>query len=115
MKKIILIIIFFASGNILFGQKTNKQTIAIKTQIFCDHCLKCGSCGANIKDNINANKGIEKVLIDSNKNIIIVTYDANKTSPEKIREAINKAGYDADDKKATAKAVKALDGCCKKN
>ena len=115
MKKIILIIIFFASGNILFGQKAIKQTIAIKTQIYCSHCLQCGSCGANIKDHINATNGIEKILIDSNKNIILVTYDANKTSPEKIREAINKAGYDADDKKATAQAVNALDGCCKKN
>ena len=115
MNKIILIILFFASTNILFGQKANKQTIVIKTQIFCDHCLQCESCGANIKDNINANKGIEKVLIDSNKNLIIVTYDASIIRPEKIREAINKAGYDADDQKATAQAIKALDGCCKKD
>jgi periplasmic mercuric ion binding protein len=115
MKKAILIIVLFATANIAFAQKANKQTIVIKTQIYCSHCLQCGSCGANINDHITATKGIKKVVVDPKENTITVSYDANKTTPEKIREAINKAGYDADDQKATAEAVNTLDGCCKKH
>jgi copper chaperone CopZ len=115
MKKAILIIILFAAANTLFAQKANEKTITIKTQIYCSHCLQCGSCGANIKDHVTVNKGIKKVLINPKENTITVTYDANNTTPEKIREAILKAGYDADDQKATAEAVNALDGCCKKH
>ena len=114
MKKSILVIVLLAATFFAQAQKANKQTIVIKTQIYCSHCLQCGSCGANINDHITANKGIKKVVVDPKENTITVSYDANKTTPEKIREAILKAGYDADDQKATAQAVNALDGCCKK-
>ena len=91
------------------------ETITIKTQIFCSHCLQCGSCGKNINDHISENAGIKKVSVDPKANTITVTYDADKISPEKIRKAINAAGYDADDQKAPATAVNSLDGCCKKH
>ena len=116
MKNVIITFLLLAFTTMANAQKADKQTITIKTQIYCNHCLQCGSCGTNINDHIReANKGISKVDIDPKLNTITVTYDANKTSPEKIREAINAAGYDADDKKATAETVNKLDGCCKKN
>jgi hypothetical protein len=43
-----------------------------------------------------------------------VTYKKSKTSPEKIRKAISKVGYDADDVTADPKAYSKLDACCKK-
>jgi len=114
MNKSIFIALFLSLAFFANAQKGNK-TITIKTQIYCSHCLQCGSCGANINDNVRENKkGISKLSIDPKTNTISVTYDPAKTSPEKIREAINAAGYDADDKKATAEAVGKLDGCCKK-
>lgn len=116
MKNVIITIALLSITVFASAQKADKQTITIKTQIYCSHCLQCGSCGANINDRIReANKGISKLNIDPKANTITVTYDANKTNPEKIREAINAAGYDADDKKATAEAVNKLDGCCKKH
>lgn len=97
------------------AQKDEKKTLVVKTQIYCSHCLQCGSCGANINDHIReSNKGVSKVTIQPEANTITVIYDPAKTTPEKIREAINAAGYDADDKPATAEAVGKLDGCCKK-
>jgi copper chaperone CopZ len=115
MKNAIIAFILLAFSTMANAQKANKQTITIKTQIYCNHCLQCGSCGANINDHIReANKGISKVDIDPKQNTITVTYDANKTSPQKIRDAINAAGYDADDKRAKAETINKLDGCCKK-
>lgn len=112
----ILSVVFLMVSLTVNAQKANKQTIVIKTQIYCSHCLQCGSCGANINDHIReTNKGISKVDIDPKANTITVTYDATKTNPEKIKEAINKAGYDADEQKAPAEAVNKLDGCCRKH
>lgn len=91
------------------------KTVTIKTQIYCSHCMQCGSCGPNINDRIREGKGIKKVSVDSKGNTITVTYDAKKTNVETIRAAINKAGFDADDKKAPVEAVNSLDGCCKKH
>lgn len=114
MKKSILVIVLLATTIFAQAQKANKQTLVIKTQIYCSHCLQCGSCGANINRHINASEGIKKVTIDPKENTITVTYDANKITTEKIREAVNAAGYDADDKKATTEAIGKLDGCCRK-
>jgi mercuric ion binding protein len=98
-----------------FANNAGTATITIKTQIYCDHCLQCGSCGANINDQVREhNKGIKKVKVDAKSNTITVQYDAAKTNAEQIRDAIANAGYDADDKKANPDAVAKLDGCCKK-
>ncbi|MCX6198774.1 MAG: heavy-metal-associated domain-containing protein [Bacteroidetes bacterium] len=116
-KKSILIAAVMLTINVFaFGQKNkdNPQTVTIKTNIYCSHCMQCGRCAPRINDHITENSGIKKVSIDAKANTITVAYDAKKTSPEKIREAINKAGFDADDKKATAEAVNNLDGCCRK-
>jgi periplasmic mercuric ion binding protein len=117
MKKVITLLLLIGTLSVMaFSSKGQKQTIVIKTQIYCDHCLQCGSCGANINDKIReANKGIKKVKIDPKANTITVVYDDAKTSPDKIKEAILAAGYDADDKKATLETVAKLDGCCKKH
>ncbi len=91
-----------------------KESITIKTNIVCDHCLQCSSCGQNINDKIrDTEKGIKKVKINTKENTIVVSYMSDKTNPEQIRKAIAAAGFDADDVKATADAIAKLDGCCK--
>jgi copper chaperone CopZ len=117
MKQLIIVLLSIGAFSIMaFSAKGQKQTIVIKTQIYCDHCLQCGSCGVNINERIReTNKGIKKVSIDPKANTITVVYNEGKTSPEQISEAILAAGYDADDRKATAATVSTLDGCCKKH
>ncbi len=116
MKKIFnLLLLLVMLTTTTFANKPGTETLTIKTQIYCDHCLQCGSCGANINDKIReSNKGIKKVKVDAKGNTITVQYDAAKTNPGQIRAAIADAGYDADDKKANPDAVAKLDGCCKK-
>lgn len=117
MRKNLLTLILTAFAVILtsVNAMAGNETITIKTQIYCSHCLQCGSCGKNINDHIRENAGVKKVEVDAKANTITVTYDAAKTNPDKIRKAVNDAGYDADDKKAPAAAVNSLDGCCKKH
>lgn len=112
MKKFGLLVVATSISLLSFAAK---KTIVIKTQIACDHCLQCNSCGQNINDKIKTSeKGVRSVKIDSKANTITVNYLDNKTSPEQIKKAIDAAGFEADELKPTAEAYDKLDGCCKK-
>jgi copper chaperone CopZ len=91
------------------------ETITIKTSIACDHCMKCDDCGYNIDTSVRKAKGVKKVEIDAEKNTVKVTYRPDRTTPEEIRVALSKAGFDADGVKADPAAYAKLDGCCKKD
>jgi periplasmic mercuric ion binding protein len=90
------------------AQDTGTAEIKIKTSAICDMCKE------TIENHLAFEKGVKKSVLDVKTKIITVTYNPEKTTPEKIRLAISKSGYDADDVMADAKAYKKLDDCCKK-
>jgi hypothetical protein len=59
-------------------------------------------------------KGIKRVDLDEETKTLKVVYISSKTNPDKIRTAISKAGFDADDVTADPDAYAKLDECCKK-
>jgi len=87
-----------------------KKTEELKIQT----SAQCGQC----KDRIEKAMAFEKGVVSSDLNIddkvLTVIYNPGKTTPEKIRKAVNDVGYDADDTKANPKAYTDLPGCCKK-
>ncbi|GAB5537912.1 MAG: hypothetical protein Salg2KO_00150 [Salibacteraceae bacterium] len=112
--------LLFIGSFVLFGlsvsaQNGGKETLSVKTNIYCDHCNKCESCGPRIYNQLMDVPGIRKVKIDDEASTILVTYNSDKIEPKSIRDAINAAGFDADDQPAPADAVAKLDGCCKKS
>lgn len=108
--------ILFVASTVVSGLAQEKvETITIKTSIVCDHCMKCDDCGYNIDTSIRKAKGIKKVQINPEKNTVVVTYRTDKTTPDEIRIALSKAGFNADDVKADPDAYAKLDGCCKKD
>ncbi|HLT94184.1 MAG TPA: heavy-metal-associated domain-containing protein [Membranihabitans sp.] len=107
----ILLLFIFSTG---FAQKGDTETIAIQTNIYCDHCLECPDCGVNIYKAVRKNSGIKKVEVEPEENVIHVTYKTDKTTPEEIRQSIADIGFDADDIKASPTAYENLDACCKK-
>jgi len=114
MKNIFIAIILTFAFVVVTAQGNKTETIIIKTKIYCDHCVRCESCGANINETVRGTeKGIKKVKINPADNTITVTFNAAKTTPDKIREAIAASGYDADNIKAAAEGYAKLDGCCK--
>ena len=112
MKYIFSAFLFVATALSSIAQE-KVETITIQTTIVCDHCMKCDDCGYNIDTSIRKAKGIKKVQINPEKNNVVVIYRADKTTPEEIRIALSKAGYNADDVKADPDAYAKLDGCCK--
>lgn len=113
MKKQFLMLVL--SGLTLQALAQNKvETVTIKAGINCDHCKQCESCGKRLENAVYTEKGIKRVDVDEKTKTIKIVYNTGKTSPAKIREAISKVGYDADDVKADPAAYARLDECCKK-
>lgn len=93
--------------------KTNEKAV-IKTNIYCDHCKECPSCGKGLKTGLLKIKGVKMFELDDKKMTLTVFYNPQKTNLDEIRLAISRMGYDADAVKADASAYENLDGCCKK-
>lgn len=96
----------------IFAQTPNTSA-TIKTKIYCDHCSKCESCKSRVEKTVKKLKGVKTVTLDVQNSRIKVSYNPTETKIKNIKDQINKAGYDADDQKATAEYVEQLDGCCK--
>lgn len=105
---IIAIVMIVSGKNVNAQESANTAEIKIKTSAICDMCKE------TIEKNLAFEKGIKKSNLDVDSKIITVTYNPQKITPEKIRAAIAKTGYDADDVPADPKAYKKLDDCCKK-
>jgi len=112
LKFLLLFFGMIAFSNAAFAQKT-VQTAIIKTQIYCKHCKKCESCGDKFNKTLLREKGIQMVELDEKEMTIKVVFNSKKTDLDKIKTAISKLGYDADDLKAEPTAYEGLDNCCK--
>ncbi|MES2559492.1 MAG: heavy-metal-associated domain-containing protein [Bacteroidota bacterium] len=89
--------------------KKDIETIKIKTSAVCDMCKE------TIEKALSYEKGVKESSLDVDSKILTVTYYTKRTSAERIRVAVTKAGYDADGKPADPKAYEHLDPCCKKD
>lgn len=99
---------FMLSGSAV-AQKTSKEvkSMVIKTSVVCEMCKE------KIEKNLIFEKGVREVSVDMDKKEVTVNYRADKTNPEKIKTALSKLGYRADDLAADPEAFKNLPSCCK--
>lgn len=72
----------------------------------------CNDCVHRIETEMLYEKGVQKVTVDLDKEIIHVQYKPKKTDPVKLRLAVSRIGYLADDVQPDAKARAALPSCC---
>lgn len=67
----------------------------IKTVTFKSN-LHCANCAKKVQENIAFEKGVKDLQVSVENQTIVVTYDATKTSEEKLAAAIKKLGYKAE-------------------
>ncbi len=92
-----------------FGQDASKiKKIDIKVS------LQCEMCKERILNDLSFEKGVRSIEVNIEEKLVVVTYNSEKTTPEKIRKAISKIGYDADDVPADPVAYSKLPKCCQK-
>lgn len=79
--------------------------------------MHCEACENKIKSNMRFEKGIKAIETNISRQEVTLTYDADKTTPEKLMKGFEKIGYTATvktgcDKKQTC-CEKAQAGCSK--
>ncbi|WP_276496537.1 heavy-metal-associated domain-containing protein [Pontibacter litorisediminis] len=84
------------------------QTVQIKTSAVCDMCKK------TLEKAMAYEKGVKASNLDVKSKVLTVEFDSRKTSTDNILKAVTKAGYDANELPADARAYNRLDDCCKK-
>lgn len=84
-------------------------TIRIKTSAVCDMCKE------TMEEAMSYEKGVKTSSLDVDSKMLTVTYHPKKTDSNKIRIAVTKSGYDADDLPSDPKAYENLHSCCKKD
>ena len=84
-------------------------TIHIKTSAVCDMCKETMDLAMSYE------KGVKSSELNVDTKILTVTYLPKKTDANKVRIAVTKSGYDADQLPADPKAYNNLHSCCKKD
>lgn len=95
-------ITLFISTTILAQNK--KDTIKVNGE--------CGMCKKKIEKAAKAS-GAASARWSPETKILLVSYNAKKTSSDKIQQAIAEVGYDTEKYTATEDAYNNLDECCK--
>ena len=116
IKSLLVAVISFLFLNVSIAQEVEKvekkeskvEVVEIQTSAVCKMCKKI------LEHDISFAKGVKSVKLDDKTKVLTVIYKKGKTDKEKIKKAITKSGYDADDMIADPKAYKALPECCKK-
>lgn len=110
-KTIATIIIAVFMTTFVSAQDTEPKVKEIKIQT----SAICGMCEERLETNMAFEKGVKSVELDDKTKILTISYKVNKTDPDKLRKAVSKLGYDADDVEADPEAYKKLPACCKKD
>lgn len=105
MRKLILFLMFL-TPILVFAED---KEVTFKSSINCDMCK------AKIEKDLAFTKGVKSVKVDVKKKEIKVIYNAEKTTEAKLKTAISKIGYDADEVMADKKAHDRLAKCCQKS
>jgi periplasmic mercuric ion binding protein len=90
-------------------QTAKTEKIVIKTSAVCQQCKD------RIEKNMAFEKGVRSVKLDLETKDLTVEYRTGKTTPDKLKKAVTKIGYDADELEADPKAYEKLPACCKKD
>lgn len=104
--KFILILLLLQAGISVNAQSLDTIKIATSGQ--------CNTCKKTLEHDMKFEKGVESVNYDVASQILTLVYKPEKTTPEKLKIAVTKIGYDADSLKADPKAYNKLPDCCKK-
>ena len=100
------ILILFSANS--YTQSRNTAEVDIKTS------AQCPMCKESIEKTLTFERGVRHALLDLDTKKVTVRYNPRRTDTDKLRKAITKTGYDADDKEGDPEAYAILPACCKK-
>jgi periplasmic mercuric ion binding protein len=89
------------------AQAGGKEKVTFKSTVVCSMCKD------NIVKYMAYEKGVKDISVDLKEKTVTIVYNPKKTTVEKLKVALTKSGYDADELKADPKAFDKLPECCK--
>ncbi len=107
MRNILLPLLLLISSWLQAQHKGDHTSVDIRSNTVCDMCKK------TIETEMLYVKGVKAVTVDLATSSIHVDYDERKTDPVKLRTAVAKLGYAADELPPDMKAREELPECCK--
>ena len=108
MKNFLIVLLLLTAAPAWAQGKAGTDTLTIRTNAVCDMCVK------TIETELVYEKGVNAVKVDLEHNLIRVAINEKKTDVAKVRTAITKLGYAADDLLPDMAAREKLPDCCKK-
>jgi copper chaperone CopZ len=99
----LIVVMLMSFTAISQNNKIKTDTITIKGN--------CGQCKERIEEAAYI-KGVKTAEWNKTNKILTVVYNTDKTSLDKIADAIAKAGHDSQHHVASDKAYKTLPSCC---
>lgn len=105
MSLLLLLTVWYTDS---WAQKGGKDTtVTVKTSVICDMCKE------RIERELVFEKGVKEVSVDLKAKTVKIIYKTGKTNIDKIRKAISKLGYRADEVLPDPKGQAKLPACCK--
>lgn len=87
----------------------------IKTVVFTTTPqMHCENCENKIKNNIRFVRGVKSIETSVDSQTVTIKYDADKTTPDVIRQAFDKIGYTVVEVKPATKMECTEQNCCGK-
>lgn len=105
-------VIFFLSVSVITTLNA-EVNFDYKTLIVSLPTIQCEMCVKNINKALEDVRGVKYYTVDLDSQKVKVTYDHAVATVYMIENAITKAGYDANNRKAKKKSYDRLYDCCK--
>ncbi len=83
----IFVSLSFATPSFADNKNNKLTTVVFSTGLHCENCKK------KIESNIAFEKGVKDLQVDLANKTVTVTYRTDKTTSEKLQQAISKLGY----------------------
>jgi mercuric ion binding protein len=114
LKTSLLALLSLLMAQIAYAQTAAKLKTAGTEQVQLKTSAVCDMCKTRLEKAMAYEKGVQAAVLDVPTQVLTVTYRPDKTSPDALRTAVQKTGYDADAQLADARAYSRLPECCKK-
>lgn len=108
MKNLPIAILLLLASAVRAQNENSVDTLDIHTNAVCDMCVK------TIESELVYEKGVKAVSVDLEHNVIHVAIDPKRTDLDRMRTAVTRLGYAADDRLPDMAAREKLPDCCKK-
>lgn len=67
----------------------------IRTVVFKVDQMHCENCERKVKNNLKFEKGLKEIATELKTKTVTITYDAEKTNVEKLKDGFKKFDYEA--------------------